>query len=448
MIILFISFLLLAQSITIGQCQLPDSPCPKYFRYYYDNKFSEIMGIVEIPSPLPRKVPLMLRVTFNFLSILPEKHNGSLEFIKPQDIYAPVQQAIDEGKSLFYRLRFPAQQPLPFLKEIHFNNQLICVGPADKWPIVNVIDYTKILYPPEFLFRFNNQIPQNNTNSSLAGEINENIKMEKNCGTSKVKNLSILYLNENGEKTYPGQWPWLTAIFVRSKTTFEFKCTGSLVTQKHVISVAHCFIQNRAKIVDEVYVQLGKYYLDTENELESLGRTISEIRYHPDYIQIPYPHSDSDLAILVLTDPVHYTMNIQPICLWNEPNDLDRIIGKSGIVVGWGKYGENFNGEPQVMSEKIVSQEDCLRSNLAFVIITSNRTFCAGNRNGKGPCNGDSGSGLQILNSETGKYHLRGLVSLSLSDNERKSCDLNQYVVYTDLAKHRNWIENAISDDV
>lgn len=68
----------------------------------------------------------------------------------------------------------------------------------------------------------------------------ENLKIEKNCGTSKVKNLSILYLNENGDKTYPGQWPWLTAIFVRSKTAFEFKCTGSLVTQKHVISGEYC----------------------------------------------------------------------------------------------------------------------------------------------------------------------------------------------------------------
>lgn len=118
----------------------------------------------------------------------------------------------------------------------------------DKWPIVNIIDYAKILYPPGFLFRFNNQVPLNNNNNnnnsnfSLMTPANENVRIERNCGSSKVTNLSILYLNENSDKTYPGQWPWLTAIFVRSKTTFEFKCTGSLITPKHIISGIFLFI--------------------------------------------------------------------------------------------------------------------------------------------------------------------------------------------------------------
>lgn len=105
----------------------------------------------------------------------------------------------------------------------------------DEWPIVNVIDYAKILYPPGFLFRFNkNSI--NNSAVTMETPVNENLKTEKNCGTLKISNLSIFYLNENGDKTYPGQWPWLTAIFVRLQNKFEFKCTGSLLTQKHVIT--------------------------------------------------------------------------------------------------------------------------------------------------------------------------------------------------------------------
>lgn len=108
--------------------------------------------------------------------------------------------------------------------------------------------------------------------------------------------------------------------------------------------------------MNEVYVHFGKYYLDIENELESVVRSISEIRYHPDYIQVPYPHSDSDLAILVLKQLVQFTVTVQPICLWDGSVDLEKIVGKFGIVVGWGKYGQHFNGEPRMMSEEIVSQ--------------------------------------------------------------------------------------------
>lgn len=37
-----------------------------------------------------------------------------------------------------------------------------------------------------------------------------------------------------------------------------------------------------------------------------------------------------------------------------------------------------------------MSDGTCLRAHEAFVHITSDRTFCAGGRNGEGPCQGDS----------------------------------------------------------
>jgi hypothetical protein len=36
----------------------------------------------------------------------------------------------------------------------------------------------------------------------------------------------------------------------------------------------------------------------------------------------------------------------------------------------------------------IVNEITCLRSNAAFVSITSHRTFCVGDRAGRGPCQG------------------------------------------------------------
>lgn len=79
--------------------------------------------------------------------------------------------------------------------------------------------------------------------------------------------------------------------------------------------------------------------------------------------------------------------------------------------------------------------------------ITSNRTFCAGSRDGSGPCYGDSGSGFLIQDQKTKRYHLRGIVSLTLFDDKVRTCDLKQYVVYVDVAKHQDWIRKQFFID-
>lgn len=39
-----------------------------------------------------------------------------------------------------------------------------------------------------------------------------------------------------------------------------------------------------------------------------------------------------------------------------------------------------------------------------------------------------------------GPWFLRGVVSLSLMDGERRTCDLRHFVVFTDVAKFRVWL--------
>lgn len=94
----------------------------------------------------------------------------------------------------------------------------------------------------------------------------------------------------------------------------------------------------------------------------------------------------------------------------------------------------------------IVSQEECLRSNEAFYYYTSNRTFCAGNQDGTGPCNGDSGTGMYVYDKILRKYYIRGIVSMSLKDPATRSCDLNNFIVFTDLTPFYGWIIDIIQN--
>lgn len=70
-----------------------------------------------------------------------------------------------------------------------------------------------------------------------------------------------------------------------------------------------------------------------------------------------------------------------------------------------------------------------------------------GDRNGVGPCLGDSGGGLYIL--EGGRWRLRGVVSLSLRpENGDKTCNLDEYVIFTDAAKYLPWIKGIVQSSL
>lgn len=54
-------------------------------------------------------------------------------------------------------------------------------------------------------------------------------------------------------------------------------------------------------------------------------------------------------------------------------------------------------------------------------------------------CQGDSGSGLYIREQSTGLYHVKGIVSSSLSGP--KGCNIEVYSIYTNVIEFTSWIK-------
>ncbi|XP_033299819.1 proclotting enzyme-like isoform X1 [Bombus bifarius] len=443
------------------------SPCSNYFRYIQDDVSNELIGYIEIPFP-PRGVILQLSVTLSIAVVLPSKYVGRLELAtsKEQSI-----KAVNEGKPLSYKIHFPLPRPIPLLNSLWFNDQFICFGPRASGPIVTSIVLNHTLYPPANVLskqpEFNNnnnwngmrniypppsmidrrepsqppQIGSNVPNIKLVPPNNEQINLA--CGRSSIEPVNPLIAR--GEKASPGQWPWVVAIFL-VKLKFEFQCSGTLISNTHIITAAHCLQMNKVNLpAGSFLVSLGRYRLRDWREKGSENREIIEYKVHPDFIA--GGNADADLAILMLRERVEFNSMIKPICLWSGSSLLLNVVGKVGYVVGWGRdeLGNPYVQEPRQIKVPIVAQEVCLWSNSNFVAFTSNRTFCAGQRNGSGPCNGDSGSGFVIYNSEMDRYLLRGVVSRSLLDSSTMSCDLSQFVVYVDIAQHLDWIQTEIS---
>ncbi|CAK1590142.1 unnamed protein product [Parnassius mnemosyne] len=251
------------------------------------------------------------------------------------------------------------------------------------------------------------------------------------CGKAK-KGVALIW---HGQSYSRGEWPWLVAIYQNKDRTLSFVCSGTLVSDRHVITAAHC-IHNKDTSV--IVVKVGVYNLDDWGA-EVLLRKLESAVIHEGFNKANLSH---DIALFTLEQSVQYNSNIKPACLWSGNPDLNRIVGQTGVVTGWGdnEIGKGGHGDPRMIRLPIVSTTDCRASKPDFHKLTSETTLCAGNRDGSGPCSGDSGGGLFVL--DDGRWKLRGIVSLALSTTSAdKRCNLDEYVVFTDAAKYLTWIK-------
>uniref|UniRef100_A0A6P4EUP3 LOW QUALITY PROTEIN: proclotting enzyme n=1 Tax=Drosophila rhopaloa TaxID=1041015 RepID=A0A6P4EUP3_DRORH len=236
-------------------------------------------------------------------------------------------------------------------------------------------------------------------------------------------------------KEFPrGMYPWLSAIYHKESRSLAFKCGGSLITTSIVISAAHC-VYRMAE--DRVVIGLGRYDLDDYGEDGAEMHNVMRLLTHPEYNTRLL--SDADIALITIERPATFNDIIAPFCLWTV--EASRTVSTSGFIAGWGKdeQGLSRTQYPRVVEAEIASATNCA-SNWRASMVTD-RSLCAGNRDGSGPCLGDSGGGLMVKQGD--RWLLRGIVSTG-ERGTNGTCQLNQYVLYCDLSKHMNWINNNI----
>lgn len=232
-------------------------------------------------------------------------------------------------------------------------------------------------------------------------------------------------MNTGGEETEINKVPYHAAIYIRLSKSSKISCGSTIISQRVVVSAAHCFYYNHARQPNSKYfVMAGKFHRNyTAIEPNTQQSDISEIYIHDSYLDRDLFRDD--LALVILETPFTYSPVVQKVQV-----DLDFNQFNVGNVSGWGKDETGkFLETLHTVSLDVV---DCDHENLT-------EKFCAGG-GGAAVCQGDSGGGFIV--ERDGVQYVVGVVSTS-SNKIGAKCNPQDPARFTRLAPYLNLFQKA-----
>uniref|UniRef100_A0A8C2WUS0 Zmp:0000001329 n=1 Tax=Cyclopterus lumpus TaxID=8103 RepID=A0A8C2WUS0_CYCLU len=222
----------------------------------------------------------------------------------------------------------------------------------------------------------------------------------------------------------PGGSPW--QVLVCRSDGYGF-CGGTLVSDRWVVSAAHCLEQTAD------HVTIGDYDKRRPDPGEQVIK-VQKVFVHPHFHSFTF---DSDIALLYLARPVVRSPTAVPACL-PDPHLSRYLEDNRGVVTGWGVthyLGRSSSRFLRKVTLPVISYRDCIAS--TEQVITDNM-FCAGYLDvGMDACSGDSG-GPFVVNYR-GTWFLTGVVSWGEQCAQR-----GKYGVYARLGNFLNWIKDTM----
>ncbi|XP_048461107.1 coagulation factor VII-like [Rhincodon typus] len=265
----------------------------------------------------------------------------------------------------------------------------------------------------------NNIEAVSNTSNSTAATNYTHVKI------STADNARIV----GGEECPKGQCPWQALLLDDSKK--EGFCGGTILSEKWVITAAHCFYY---PVTFRVVV--GEHNVDKIEQTE-MYHEVEKVVMYPTY-NSSRSRYDHDIALILLKTPIQFNSLVIPICV-PEKRFAEKVLMSQayGMVSGWGQLADK--GPTAVLLQKIdipyVDRSKCKDSSKYSV---TGNMFCAGYPDGsKDACHGDSG-GPHVTNYKN-TWFLTGIVSWG------DGCAVSgRYGFYTRVSRYYSWIKNTI----
>ncbi|XP_073460542.1 ovochymase-2-like [Aquarana catesbeiana] len=237
-------------------------------------------------------------------------------------------------------------------------------------------------------------------------------------------------------------------VSIRRKS--QHVCGGTIVSDKHVVTAAHCIADKN--FTSNFKVCIGDHDVSVKESSEMIF-SILKVILHPKFLAnqpINY-----DIAILVLEGRIVFGVKIQPACL-PSPDEFFPA-GFLCVALGWGRTSED--GPVATVLQKvtlpIVEHQTCMR---VMQTLGPRATFqtavCAGfPEGGKDACQGDSGGPFLCPRSH-GRWVLVGVTSWGMGCARKWSNNMMQLAekrgspgIFTDVQKMLEWLSLNLSQE-
>ncbi|RZF47480.1 hypothetical protein LSTR_LSTR007407 [Laodelphax striatellus] len=246
-----------------------------------------------------------------------------------------------------------------------------------------------------------------------------------------------------GEKASDKEFPFMAVLgYGKSFETARWICGGALISEKFIITAAHCLKSPSDGFVR--WARLGNVNLKKNSSNEQIF-DITKKLVHPKY---KLPSFMYDIMILELDKPAVFTSYVRPVCL----NVNDTVNRDNAIATGFGKMQHSKSsmnieisdgsGTTDLMKVSLdinpldVCRKSYSLSRRQFPQGVHDSVLCAGVlTGGKDTCQGDSGGPLVIaVDDPFCMYCLIGVTSFGLF------CGFKTPAIYTRVSYFVPWI--------
>nr|AYV99565.1 venom polypeptide [Dolopus genitalis] len=230
-----------------------------------------------------------------------------------------------------------------------------------------------------------------------------------------------------GEHATPNQFPYqvgLRLLKVRDLDVYRSWCGGSLISDKVVLTAAHC-LDNAASVL----LYLGAHDRTKSSELK---REMIQVKKESFIIHEKYDRDviENDIGLILLPQQLELNQYINTVKL-PKASQTD-LVGRMAVASGWGKTADSEPGSSvlKFVNRKILDNSDCQQ----FFGLILKTQLCMEGRNRKATCQGDSGGPLAIEDSDGSK------VIVGLTSFGGYSCEKGIPVVFTRVSSFLDWI--------
>lgn len=259
---------------------------------------------------------------------------------------------------------------------------------------------------------------------------------EKECQKIIASSIPALDLHIlGGETASLGEFPHMVALGYDRGDGYEFDCGGSVLSLTYVLSAAHCvdtLDRIQPSVIRGGVIEIGGKEFNPETDVR-----VAQIITNPRYTRKEKYH---DLVLLRLERPLHFSSNLNAVCL--ETNDADPTIPLT--ITGWGKTSNTRDTRSSMLLKAnvtTVGRNTCSESYTNWRKLPSGISpdqMCAGDPQGiRDTCQGDSGGPLQSVTAE-GVNRLVGVTSFG------RGCGSPVPGVYTRVSRYLDWIESVV----